>query len=65
MEEGSESKREGEARDRSLEGPGGSLGQAGDISLWRGASWLGAALVGFSFEHHDSGLEMEKRKGKN
>lgn len=28
-------------------------GQAGNVSLWRGPSWLGAALAGFSFKHHD------------
>lgn len=32
---------------------GASSGQAGNVSLWRGANWLGAALVGFSFKHHD------------
>lgn len=31
----------------------GSSGQASNVSLWRGANWLGAALVGFSFKHHD------------
>lgn len=36
-----------------------SSGQAGNVSFWRGANWLGAALVGFSFKHHDSGLETE------
>lgn len=40
----------------------GSSGQASNVSLWRGANWLGAALVGFSFKHHDAGLEMEKIK---
>lgn len=40
----------------------GSSGQASDVSLWRGANWLGAALIGFSFKHHDAGLEMEKIK---
>lgn len=31
----------------------GSSGQAGNVSLWRGADWLGTALIGFSFKHHD------------
>lgn len=42
----------------------GSSGQAGDVSLWRGPDWLGAALVGFSFKHHDSGLEVVREKKK-
>lgn len=42
----------------------GSSGQAGNVSLWRGANRLGAALLGFSFKHHDSGVETEKNKNK-
>ena len=42
----------------------GSSGQAGNVSLWRGANRLGAALLGFSFKHHDSGLETEENKNK-
>jgi hypothetical protein len=53
----------GRGRDGSPEGPGGSSRQAGDVSLWRWASWLRAALVGFSFKHHDPGLEMKEMKG--
>ena len=60
--------RSGESRepraDGSLEGPGWSSGQAGDVALGRGASGLGAALIGFSFKHHDPGLEMKKTKQK-
>lgn len=33
-------------------GPGSS-GQAGNVSFWRRPKWLWAALVGFSFKHHD------------
>lgn len=54
-------KRVGRAR-RSRQG---SLGQAGDVSLWRGPNWLGAALVGFSFKHHDSGLEVMRKEKEN
>lgn len=41
--------------------PAGSSGQAGNVSLWRGTDWLGTALGGLSFKHHDAGLEMEKK----
>lgn len=50
-------------RNGSPAGPAGSSRQAGDVSLWRWPGWLWAALVGFSFKHHDPGLEMKKRKG--
>lgn len=33
--------------------PAGSSGQAGNVSLWRGTDWLGTALGGLSFKHHD------------
>lgn len=58
--EGSEVRR-GKGREGGA-GAGGSSGQAGNVSLWRGASRLGAALFGFSFKHHDSGVEMEKKE---
>lgn len=52
-------------RDGGLEDPGGSSGEAGNVSLWRGPGWLWTALIGFSFKHHDPGLEMKKRKQKD
>lgn len=62
--EGRENQEEGRewgGRGRSRQG---SSGQAGDVSLWRGPDWLGAALVGFSFKHHDSGLGSGEEKKK-
>lgn len=34
-------------------GGGRSSGQAGNVSLRRRPSWLGAGLIGFAFKHHD------------
>lgn len=49
-------------RSRDRGGSRGSSGQAGNVSLWGGPCWPGAALVGFSFKQHDSSLEAEKRE---
>lgn len=53
VKKGSETRREEEEWGEWVRSRLGSSGQAGNVSLWRGANWLGAALVGFSFKHHD------------